>query len=69
MGGYVPSISVGPDGTVHAFTRERTPPADPINPAGPTTPPGVAGAGGRLLMSTSTDHAKTWTVTVVDDSP
>lgn len=68
-GAYVPSISVGPDGTVYAFTRERTPPADPNNPAGPTTPPGVAGAGGRLLMSTSTDHGQTWTVKSIDDSP
>jgi Neuraminidase (sialidase) len=33
------------------------------------TPPGVAGAGGRLLMSTSTDHGKTWTVKSIDDSP
>jgi hypothetical protein len=68
-GAYVPSISVGPDGTVYAFTRERTPPADPNNPAGPSTPPGVAGAGGRLLMSVSADHGKTWEVRVVDDSP
>ena len=68
-GAYVPSITVGPDGTVYAFTRERTPPADPNNPAGPTTPPGVAGAGGRLLMSRSKDHGKTWTVKSVDDSP
>jgi hypothetical protein len=68
-GAYVPSISVGPDGTVFAFTRERTPPADPNNPAGPSTPPGVAGAGGRLLMSRSTDHGQTWTVKSVDDSP
>jgi hypothetical protein len=68
-GAYVPSISVGPDGTVYAFTRERTPPADPNNPAGPNTPPGVAGAGGRLLMSTSKDHGATWTVKSIDDSP
>ncbi|MGH9277513.1 MAG: hypothetical protein ACRD12_05330 [Acidimicrobiales bacterium] len=68
-GAYVPSISVGPDGTVYSFTRERTPPADPNNPAGPTTPPGVAGAGGRLLMSKSTDHGQTWTTKSVDDSP
>lgn len=68
-GAYVPSISVGPDGKVYAFTRERTPPADPNNPAGPTTPPGVAGAGGRLLMSTSADHGKTWKVKSIDDSP
>ncbi|HET7719533.1 MAG TPA: sialidase family protein [Acidimicrobiales bacterium] len=68
-GAYVPSISVGPDGTVYAFTRERTPPADPNNPAGPSTPPGVAGAGGRLLMSTSKDHGATWTVKSIDDSP
>lgn len=54
---------------MYAFTRERTPPADPNNPAGPTTPPGVAGAGGRLLMSTSTDHGATWTVKSIDDSP
>ena len=68
-GAYVPSLSVGPDGTVYAFTRERTPPADPSKPAGPSTSPGVAGAGGRLLMSTSTDHGKTWTVKSIDDSP
>ena len=69
-GAYVPSISVGPDGTVYAFTRERTPPADANTPpAGPTTPPGVAGAGGRLLMSVSKDHGATWTVKSIDDSP
>jgi hypothetical protein len=68
-GAYVPSISVGPEGTVYAFTRERTPPADPNNPAGPSTPPGSPGAGGRLLMSVSSDHGKTWEVRVVDDSP
>lgn len=68
-GAYVPSISVGPDGTVYAFTRERTPPADPNNPAGPNTKPGTAGAGGRLLMSSSKDHGATWTVKSVDDSP
>jgi len=68
-GAYVPSISVGPDGTVYAFTRERTPPADPNNPAGPTTPAGQPGTGGRLLMSVSKDHGKTWEVQVVDDSP
>jgi hypothetical protein len=68
-GAYVPSISVGPDGTVYSFTRERTPPADPNNPAGPTTPPGAPGAGGRLLMSRSTDHGRTWTTKSIDDSP
>jgi hypothetical protein len=68
-GAYVPSISVGPDGTVYAFTRERTPPADPNSPPGATLLPGKAGAGGRLLMSTSKDHGKTWTVKSIDDSP
>jgi hypothetical protein len=68
-GAYVPSISVGPDGTVYAFTRERTPPADPNTPPGATLLPGKAGAGGRLLMSTSKDHGKTWTVKSIDDSP
>jgi hypothetical protein len=68
-GAYVPSISVGPDGTVYAFTRERTPPADPNSPPGATLLPGKAGAGGRLLMSMSKDHGKTWTVKSIDDSP
>jgi hypothetical protein len=68
-GAYVPSISVGPDGTVYAFTRERTPPADPNSPPGTHLLAGKAGAGGRLLMSTSKDHGATWTVKSIDDSP
>jgi hypothetical protein len=68
-GAYVPSISVGPDGTVYAFTRERTPPADPNAPPGTPLLAGKAGAGGRLLMSTSKDHGATWTVKSIDDSP
>ena len=67
-GGYVPSITVGTDGTVYAVMRERTPPANPDKPFTPDQPAGSPGAGGRLLFATSTDHGKTWSVRSIDDS-
>ena len=67
-GSRVPAITVGNDGTVYAFHRERTAPQDPAKPATATSPPGYPGAGGRLFLSTSTDHGKTWTTKSVDES-
>ena len=67
-GSRLPAITVGNDGTVYAFHRERTAPNNPANPAGPTSAPGSPGAGGRLFLSTSTDHGKTWTTRSIDDS-
>lgn len=67
-GTYVPEIAVGSDGTVYAFARERTPPEDPEEPADSSSPPGTPGAGGRLLMSKSTDHGETWETQSIDDS-
>ena len=67
-GGYVPSMTVGTDGTVYSMMRERTPPSDPANPFMAGMPAGSPGAGGRLLLSTSTDHGKTWTTKSIDDS-
>jgi hypothetical protein len=67
-GDYVPSMTVAPDGTVYAVERERTPPATPDKPFTPDQPAGSPGAGGRLLLSTSTDHGKTWTTKSIDDS-
>jgi Neuraminidase (sialidase) len=68
FGVFIPELSVGHDGTVYAFTREKAPPADPNNPFGATSPPGSPGAGGRKFVSISTDHGKTWKTTTVDDS-
>jgi len=52
------NLSVGPDGAVYAFTKER--------------PPGGFGdadaKGERLLMARSLDHGKTWTAAVIDDT-
>jgi hypothetical protein len=67
-GSRLPSITVGNDGTVYAFHRERTAPNNPASPAGPTSAPGSPGAGGRLFLSTSTDHGKTWATKSIDDS-
>ncbi|HJV09422.1 MAG TPA: sialidase family protein [Acidimicrobiales bacterium] len=67
-GSRLPSITVGNDGTVYAFHRERTAPNDPAKPANAQSAPGSPGAGGRLFLSTSTDHGKSWTTKSIDDS-
>ena len=67
-GARVPAFTVGRDGTVYAFHAERTPPLPAGQTFNPASPPGSPGAGGRTLMSTSTDHGKTWTTKVIDDS-
>ncbi len=67
-GSRLPAITVGSDGTVYAFTRERPPPADTAKPANATSPAGSPGAGGRLFLSTATDHGKTWTTKSIDES-
>lgn len=68
FGAFIPEVTVGAGGVVYAITREKAPPADPTKPFGPTSPVGVAGAGGRKFISVSTDHGKTWKTTTVDDS-
>jgi hypothetical protein len=68
VGSRLPAITVGNDGTVYAFSRERTAPNNPASPATATSAPGSPGAGGRLFLSTSTDHGKTWTTKSIDDS-
>lgn len=67
-GGYVPSITVAPDGLVYAVMRERTPPSIQGQPFTPDKPAGSPGAGGRLLFFTSSDHGKTWAGRSIDDS-
>lgn len=67
-GSYVPSITVGTDGTVYAFQRERTPPSIADKPFTAGMPAGSPGSGGRLLLSTSTDHGQTWVTKSIDDS-
>jgi Neuraminidase (sialidase) len=68
FGAFIPEISVGPNGLVYAITREKTPPADPNKPFGPTSPPGGPGAGGQKFVSVSADHGKTWKTMVADDT-
>jgi hypothetical protein len=65
---FIPSLTVGSDGTVFAFSREKTAPKDKAHPFKPGDPPGTPGAGGRKLMSVSHDHGKTWTTSVIDSS-
>ncbi|HEX6539404.1 MAG TPA: sialidase family protein [Candidatus Dormibacteraeota bacterium] len=67
-GAFIPSLAVGPDGTVYAFTRETTPPADKANPFKPGDPAGSPGAGARKFVSISHDHGKTWTTSTLDNS-
>ena len=67
-GSRLPAMSVGNDGTVYAFHRERTAPQDPANPATATSPAGFPGAGGRLFLSTSKDHGRTWVTKSIDES-
>jgi len=68
FGAFIPEVTVGQNGVVYAITREKTPPADPNKPFGPSSPAGGPGAGGRKFVSVSTDHGKTWKTTMVDDS-
>ncbi len=46
LGADVPALSVAPDGTIYAFTKERPPPAPPAppRPAGQAPPPTAAPA-------------------------
>ena len=67
-GAFIPSLAVGPDGTVYAFTRETTPPSDSANPFQPGNPAGSPGAGARKLISISHDHGKTWATHTLDAS-
>lgn len=67
-GAFIPSLAVGPDGTVYAFTRETTPPADKSNPFKPGDPAGSPGAGARKFVSISHDHGKTWSTSTFDAS-
>ena len=67
-GAFIPSLAVGPDGTVYAFTRETTPPKDKAHPFKPGDPPGSPGAGARKLISISHDHGKTWATSTLDTS-
>ena len=67
-GAFIPSLAVGPDGTVYAFTRETTPPADTTHPFTPGSPAGSPGAGARKFVSISHDHGKTWKTSTLDDS-
>jgi Neuraminidase (sialidase) len=65
---FIPSVTVSSDGTVFAFSREKTAPHDQAHPFKPGDPPGTPGAGGRKLMSVSRDHGKTWTTSTIDTS-
>lgn len=67
-GAFIPSLAVGPDGTVYAFTRETTPPKDSAHPFKPGDPAGSPGAGARKFVSISHDHGKTWKTSTLDDS-
>jgi hypothetical protein len=65
---FIPSVTVASDGTVFAFSREKTAPHDKAHPFAAGDPPGTPGAGGRKLMSISHDHGKSWTTTAIDTS-
>jgi hypothetical protein len=65
---FIPSVTVGSDGTVFAFSREKTAPKDKANPFKAGDPAGKPGAGGRKLVSISRDHGKTWTTSTIDSS-
>lgn len=67
-GAFIPSLAVGPDGTVYAFTRETTPPKDSAHPFTAGDPPGSPGAGARKFVSISHDHGKTWKTSTLDAS-
>lgn len=67
-GAFIPSLAVGPDGTVYAFTRETTPPSNPNQKFQPGDPPGSPGAGARKFVSISHDHGKTWSTSTLDAS-
>lgn len=65
---FIPSVTVSSDGTVFAFSREKTASASKANPFKAGDPPGTPGAGGRKFVSISHDHGKTWTTSTIDTS-
>ena len=61
FGGFIPKLTVGADGTVYAFMRD-----DPVPATATFTK--KDGEGGYRYVTLSTDHGKTWSTVLLDDS-